>query len=129
MSEQEIFAVLDQKTLLNLQNSMKEMPDRYALVLEFFLDGLSEGLASIEEGFKAQEAEPILRHAHSLKSQSAIVGALKLSHLFKCLEQKGRANVLMGSAELIEQIHIELQRVRPAVVAEIKKSQSCGVNQ
>ena len=54
-----------------------------------------------------------MRSAHTLKSSSAQVGALRLSALCKELEARGRAGSTRGAAELLGKAREEL-----AVVAD-----------
>jgi HPt (histidine-containing phosphotransfer) domain-containing protein len=64
--------------------------------------------------------------AHSLKSSSAYVGAMRLSDMSKELEMMGRANVMDGAKEKAERMKAEYVRVRTALDAEIKLAIESG---
>jgi HPt (histidine-containing phosphotransfer) domain-containing protein len=59
--------------------------------------------------------------AHSLKSSSANVGALRLSALFKELETVGRMNSLEKAGPLLSEIGAEYQAVEGALRVEIQE--------
>lgn len=52
------------------------------------------------------------RAAHTLKSNSATFGALKLSALAKELEQRGRAGELEHNEDLLNEVEEEFRRAR-----------------
>jgi HPt (histidine-containing phosphotransfer) domain-containing protein len=59
--------------------------------------------------------------AHSLKSSSSYIGALKLSAFSKELEFMGRSGALDGSVEKAARVETEFERVKAALEAEIGK--------
>jgi len=60
-----------------------------------------------------EEADPnaMADAAHTLKSSSAQVGALKLTALAKEIEARGRSGSLEGAKELVDELMIELESV------------------
>jgi HPt (histidine-containing phosphotransfer) domain-containing protein len=59
---------------------------------------------------KAGDAPALRLAAHTLKSNSADFGAMKLSDLSKTLELMGRDETLDGAAELMPQVIKEYQK-------------------
>ncbi len=55
--------------------------------------------------------------AHTLKSSSAQVGAVKLSALSKEIESRGRAGSLDGARALLDELLLELESVHEELAA------------
>ncbi len=66
----------------------------------------------------ASDPNAVKAAAHTLKSSSAQVGAVRLSALCKELEALGRSGSLGGAAELAEEIAGELESTCERLVAE-----------
>ena len=66
-----------------------------------------------------QDAPALHRMAHSLKSSSATLGALRLAALCKEAEAMGRANDLEGMTALWDQLEAEYEVVQEALTAEL----------
>jgi two-component system sensor histidine kinase/response regulator len=65
------------------------------------------------------DAAALHRTAHSLKSSSATLGALRLSALCKEVEALGRANALEGITTLWGKLEAEHVLVQEALTAEL----------
>jgi HPt (histidine-containing phosphotransfer) domain-containing protein len=99
-----------------------EMPDVLIDLLDTYLDE-SAGLIGVLQSAKAdgREAE-MLRPAHSLKSSSASVGAMRLSALCAALEEYLRqGGGPFDAAAQVDKIAAEFERVRQEL--ETQKSQ------
>ena len=72
-------------------------------------------LAAMRGALADGNVEEFRRAAHSLKSNSANLGAMTLSGLAKELEMMGKAGALDGAAEKIPAVEAEYARVRAAL--------------
>jgi len=90
-------------------------------VVELFLNEAPKILEEIEQVFAQADAASLREAAHSLKSMSSNMGALKLADLCKKLEHMGRDGEIDGGAELIYKIETEHQNVRQALIKECSR--------
>jgi PAS domain S-box-containing protein len=104
------YTILDESALQELKDMAGD--DAAAIITElidYYLEDSPKLLQSIMEAIKQEDANGLQRAAHTLKSSSASLGALKFSQLCKALEALGRAgNVAEASthlAELMEAYH------------------------
>jgi len=95
-------------------------PDIIAEVGGLFVEHSPERIKAILQAVVDKDAKGLQMAAHSLKSSSAYVGAMRLSDMSKELEMMGRANVMDGAKEKAERLKAEYVRVRTALDAEIK---------
>jgi HPt (histidine-containing phosphotransfer) domain-containing protein len=87
------------------------------LLLTFFDDTPKE-LAALHQSLLNKRAEEFRRAAHSLKSNSATFGALRLCGIFRELEELGKSGNLEGAEERLAQAEDEYARIRPLLEAE-----------
>jgi HPt (histidine-containing phosphotransfer) domain-containing protein len=114
--------VLDQSVLTSLRELQEEgEPDILEEVGDLFLKHAPEKISAIEKAVKQKDANALKVAAHSLKSSSAYVGAMRLSALSKDLEMIGRSGSTEGSEEKSEMLKVEFLRVKIALELEIKK--------
>ena len=111
--------VLDADRLAVLARSMRSMPGGLRSVLVSYLESLARLPATILTAQQDDDAEALARAAHSLKSNSAAIGALDLSALCADLERTARDGGLAAIGGLIFKIENEIPRVRLAVEAEL----------
>ena len=78
-------------------------------------------LASVREAAGKGDASALQKAAHSLKSSSANVGAVRLAELCKEVEVKARANVVHNAHERAAAIATEYGRVRAALEQELQR--------
>jgi signal transduction histidine kinase/DNA-binding response OmpR family regulator len=79
----------------------------------------SSGLASqARDALQAGDAKSLARAAHTLKSSSAQLGALRLSSLCKELEARARAGSIEDCEALMTEISTELEDVHEALAVE-----------
>jgi len=113
--------VLDRKVLDALRKLRRPgRPDVLEKVLRAFLSASPELLAAMSGALSRDDALAIHRAAHSLKSSSANVGALKLSAYCKELEALGRANTLTSASAVLESLKAEYARVVAALTDELQ---------
>jgi HPt (histidine-containing phosphotransfer) domain-containing protein len=101
-------------------------PDIIAEVGGLFVEHSPEKVKAILQAVEDKDAKGLQMAAHSLKSSSAYVGAMRLSDMSKELEMMGRANVMDGAEEKAERLKAEYVRVRTALDAEIKLAIESG---
>ncbi len=90
-----------------LQNLSELVGDDDAFLIELISTYLEDAPAMIDamdQALEAADAPALRMAAHTLKSNSADFGAMKLSKLAKKLEQMGRQESLEGAAELMPQV-------------------------
>lgn len=87
---------LDAAVLRELRASTGGDDEFVAELLEAYLADGAAQLAAIEAALAAGDAATLVRPAHTLKSSSATVGALRLAELCRGLEVAGRSGVLDG---------------------------------
>lgn len=97
-------------------------PDIIAEVGGLFLEHSPQKVESIMQAVESRDANGLKTAAHSLKSSSAIVGAMRLSEMSRELEMMGQSQALDGAEEKAERLKIEFMRVMMELEAEIKRS-------
>ncbi len=87
-------------------------PDIVARLVDIFLKNSPEVLEEMSKACKEREVEQLWKLAHSFKSSSATVGAVRLASLCEDMEMRGRNNQLEGLVQLLEKIVEEFDRAR-----------------
>jgi CheY-like chemotaxis protein len=87
-----------------------DQPDIIKRLVTIYLKSSPTLLAEIDSALQASEHERLWHAAHSLKSSSANLGAVKLARLCEELELQGRAGRLEQAAELADSIRQEYER-------------------
>jgi two-component system, sensor histidine kinase and response regulator len=84
-------------------------------VVEFYLSSTPTLLQTLREAESGGDAEKLKAAAHSFKSSSANLGALKLADVCLELETLGRAGSTEGALPLLVQVEEEYRMVREAL--------------
>jgi len=114
--------VIDRSVLASLRELQEEGdPDIIAEVGGLFIKHSPEKVNAIMQSAERGDAKGLQLAAHSLKSSSAYVGAMRLSALAKELEMMGRSNSLEGAKEKAQRLKAEFDKVMTALEAEIKQ--------
>ena len=114
--------VLDRSVLASLRELQEEgEPDIVAEVGGLFIEHAPRKIAAIKKAASEGDSKALELAAHSLKSSSSYIGALKLSAFSKALEFMGRSGTLEGSVEKAALVETEFERVKVALEAEIGK--------
>ena len=126
----EVFCdVIDRSVLASLRELQDEGdPDIIAEVGGLFIKHSPEKVNAIMQSVERGDAKGLQISAHSLKSSSAYVGAMRLSALAKELELMGRSNSLEGARELAQRLKTEFTQVMTVLEAEIKPGPIEGKN-
>jgi PAS domain S-box-containing protein len=103
---------IDDSTFRQLQEMIGE--DSIPLLLDLintYLEDSQHLINIVEEAIAHQDSQQIYHAAHTLKSSSATLGALKLSQICVTLESKARKGIIEGITELLSQLQTEYQQV------------------
>lgn len=115
------YDVLDQSVLASLRELQEAGdPDIVAEVGGLFVKHSPEKVDAIMQSVEKDDAKGLQLAAHSLKSSSAYIGAMRLSTLAKELEMMGRSNSLNGAKEKAKMLKEEFSLVMEAIRAEIQ---------
>ncbi len=94
-------------------------PDMLCKVIGKYLTSSRQLIETMRTAVPQHDAPALHRTAHSLKSCSATLGALRLAALCKEVEAMGRANVLDHIATLWDKLEAEYKLVHEALAAEL----------
>src|SRR2546423_5316049 len=81
---------LDQAVLSELKETTGDDPAFVRDLIETYLADVPVQLEGIEAAVAANDAEALIRPAHTLKSSSATVGAMRLAETSRALDMAGR---------------------------------------
>lgn len=84
------------------------------LIATYLEDGAAQ-LEAMRDAVARDDAEALVRPAHSLKSNSASMGADDLAAICRSLEADARTGRLGGAAERVAEASAEFDRVRDAL--------------
>ena len=119
--------VLDQSVLASLRELQEAGdPDIVAEVGGLFIKHSPEKVDAIMQSVEKDDAKGLQLAAHSMKSSSAYIGAMRLSTLAKELEMMGRSNSLNGAKEKAQMLKDEFSLVMEAIRAEIQLTGQSG---
>jgi HPt (histidine-containing phosphotransfer) domain-containing protein len=114
---------LDQSVLASLRELQDEGdPDIVAEVGGLFLKHSPDKVKAILVALETGDAKGLYLAAHSLKSSSAYIGAMRLSALARDLEMMGRSGALEGARDLADRMQEEFNLATKALQAEIARS-------
>lgn len=87
-------------------------------LIQTFLEDAVVQLAGMRAAAGADSPEELVRPAHSLKANSASVGAERLAELCRGLEADARAGAIDRATERVAMAAAEFQRVRTELAAQ-----------
>jgi HPt (histidine-containing phosphotransfer) domain-containing protein len=108
---------IDHNVLQGLRESLGGDEEFLVELIQTYFDDSPVQLVAMEVALAAGDAESLRRAAHSLKSNSANFGALKLAATCKEVEEMAKAGVLAGAGEKITQVAAEYGQARVALEA------------
>ncbi len=110
--------VLDERVLDELVATTGDDASFVRELVQTFLAETPEQMQAIDAAVEADDADALVRPAHTLKSSSATVGAMRLSSVARELEMAGRSGSLEPSArEHVETAHTEWRAASSAFAA------------
>ena len=118
---EEICEGIDRSVLAGLRElQVKGDPDIIAEVGGLFIKHSPSKISAILQAAESGDSKGLQMAAHSLKSSSAYIGAMRLSALSKELEQMGRSNAMDGAKDKAKMLEAEYMRVMTALKVEIE---------
>ncbi|HEX6886065.1 MAG TPA: response regulator [Planctomycetota bacterium] len=112
--------VLDREVIATLRElGGEDDPALFVELVNLFLADTPERLQTMHEALEKRDLTAVERAAHALKSSSANLGALGLSHLFREIESAGRERDLDRIASLVGRARPEYERVEAALRSEL----------
>lgn len=104
---------------MDVIEALRELGDDELLkeLVDLFVTDTPPRLSELDTAFNAGDADTVASVAHSLKSSSANLGALRLSDLCRELEAAGRAAALDAAENLVVLSQEEYERVSQALKA------------
>jgi PAS domain S-box-containing protein len=109
-------AAIDSSALAAIRERQRPgREDAVARVIRIYSDEAPKLLNQLRDATRTANAVEIGRAAHSLKSSSAIVGAVRLASLCKEIEARARAQNLAGMDELVGTLVSEYERASRAL--------------
>ena len=119
MTEESDHGVINSSTLDGIRSLQTEgSADILTRIIDLFLVDTSKQLTQMRHGLTVNNVKAVHDIAHSLKSSSANLGAVKLSSLFNELEEKTRKGLLLGIEDLMGEITKEFNKVQVALQKE-----------
>ena len=100
--------MLDDKAVEDARNVLK---DKYFETVDVYIDNCHERVAEINAALETGDVEAVIRPAHSLKSTSNQMGALRLGDLAKLVEYKAKSIVAGegGDAATIQKLMVAVE--------------------
>jgi two-component system sensor histidine kinase/response regulator len=112
--------VLQQKPLDNIRSMQQPgSPSILNRIITIFLQESPNLLASIQQAVSEKDSTSLLEAAHSLKSSSANLGAVKLSAISRELEALGKADNIVLAGELLDKLESAYNRTISALTDEM----------
>ena len=108
-------SVLDPSAITRLEQLAG---DNQAFLIEFidtFLNGVPKMLVEMQQSLDNGDADSLRRVAHTFKSNSAALGAARLSELCKELEYLGKNGELADAPDKVTQVRQALEPVKSAL--------------
>ena len=104
---------IDASALERLRDTLGKQADiLFPTLVKSFIDDGTRLLNEASQALQQKNAQDLRRAAHTLKSNGATFGALRLSSVAKHLEQLGREGQFEGAAELIERAGREFVKAK-----------------
>jgi CheY-like chemotaxis protein/HPt (histidine-containing phosphotransfer) domain-containing protein len=115
-------SVLDPQTLGKLRELTAGEPEMLAGLIRDHLENSLSLVEQMRASLLGDDAETLERAAHSLKSSTAMFGALKLSKIAGELEAVCKDTVQPGATEVLGRLEAEYQLVRLALNGELSRA-------
>ncbi len=107
-------AIFDPEKLKNFEIPGKPEDKSFIIrMISLFLARTPELLEEIKKTLAEEDTERLHRAAHSLKSNAAMMGAVKLAEVARTLEKAAAEGNLNQAPSLIQKLEEEFSRVRP----------------
>ena len=117
-------AVIDRRVLDRLRESIGE--DMTPDLIVLFLEESQRQMGEMHSGFRDSSAEVVLRSAHSLKSSSALLGAMAFSGLCMKMEILARNQDLAAGEKLLSDLEKTYLEARIGLEKELRQDFPAG---
>ncbi len=117
---EELEIAIDKAVLQELKEIAGDAPEMVVEIIDSYLEDAPRLLGEMSQAIEQEQAKLLRMSAHSMKSSSASVGAIKLSELCKELEYIGRGGATEGADAILSQAKAEYKRVENALRDEIQ---------
>jgi HPt (histidine-containing phosphotransfer) domain-containing protein len=118
MSDPQGVPVLDRDVVAGLKElGGTDEPGLFVELVDLFLEDAQRHLHSLETALATGDVRLLERTAHTLKSSSANVGALRFSSACSDIERRSRAAQLEGMTDLVERAGRHYDEAREALQA------------
>lgn len=107
---------IDRTALTNLLAMFNDDASFLQQVIETYLADAVNLLATLQQAVANSQADDLRRAAHSLKSNSANLGATTLTALSRELEEMGRLGNLIGTQDKLAALEAEFVRVKESLL-------------
>jgi signal transduction histidine kinase/DNA-binding response OmpR family regulator len=117
--------ILDMTSLDNIR--MLKRPGKESPVIKYirmYFSRTPELLEEMQQTLEAGDLETFYRAAHSLKSNSAVLGAMKVAELSKKIEFMAKDNRLVEPEQLLQALQYEFLRVQEFLKRELEREVS-----
>ncbi len=115
--------LVDRKALENLRTiAGKDQASLLQKAIRIYMESSPKLLDTLRQSITFGNAEELERAAHSLKSASGNLGALRLTEIFKELESMGRAGIPENATPLLPVLEVEFMSFRQVLLEEIRKA-------
>ncbi|MCD6272022.1 MAG: response regulator [Deltaproteobacteria bacterium] len=113
--------ILEKEALAKIRALQREgAPDIASKVIGLYLESSPDLIQSINESVRQENSSLLYEAAHSLKSSSANLGAMRMAAICKELENMGRNARSTDATSLINAIATEYEQVTNALQQELK---------
>jgi HPt (histidine-containing phosphotransfer) domain-containing protein len=109
--------VLDPGTIEDLQRlqAAQENPHFIAQLVKLFFENAPRRLAKLREALDARDVATVGLVSHTLRSNAAMLGALRMAGLCERVESTADIGTLDGVGELLDRLDAEFALVRQAL--------------
>jgi two-component system, sensor histidine kinase and response regulator len=116
---------LDRRTLDSLRELESNTKEGFVKkVIRLYLDTAPRYIDQMRQAVTAADGAALKIAAHTLKSSSANLGALRFADLCRALEMKGRENSLLGVESTLAELVRSYEVVRADLIAELESLDS-----
>jgi HPt (histidine-containing phosphotransfer) domain-containing protein len=113
---------IDSSILASLRELQEiDEPDIVIEVCGLFLKYSPDKISAIETAVKNNDSKALQAAAHSLKSSSAYIGALRVSSISSDLEEMGSSGKIDEAAAKVNDLKVEYELAKSSLEKEMKK--------
>ena len=88
-----------------------------------FSNDTRSALATLSEAAKSRDASSVERATHTVKGSSGCMGGAQMAKISAELQDTGASGDLSRTTGLLGRLEDEFERVRPALEAEVERTQ------